>query len=78
MANGDYAIDIMMNGEIEIKGKYILDGDQITVWDVSGIYACPSEMKGKYKLSSAEDTLTATMIEDACEGRGGDITLKRL
>ena len=66
--DGTYALDIGNDGNIEVKGKYETDGDQITIQDTEGS-DCTG--KGVYKFKVEANTLTMTRIKDACPDRGG-------
>ncbi len=69
-ADGTYTADFGADGTIEINGKYTLEGDQITIEDVSGPNACPNQ-KGVYKFVVTDTTNTMTKVSDPCEGRSG-------
>ena len=66
-ADNTYAIDAGADGSVEIRGKYSINGDKITIQDTEGT-DCSG--KGVYKLVVQEDQLTMTLISEACEGRG--------
>ncbi len=56
-------------GNILVRTKCQITGDTFTLSDYgTGEYVCP-DMIGKYKFSVKGNTFTATLIEDACEGR---------
>ncbi len=65
-----YSVDFGNKGSADVKGKYTMDGNQCTLWDVEGAYSCPSEQKGVYTIEINGDTLTATRVKDDCPGRG--------
>lgn len=69
-ADGTFTVDFGGDGVNEIEGKYTVEGDQITIEDLSGPNACPNQ-KGIYKFVVAGDTNTFTRVSDPCEGRGG-------
>lgn len=70
-SDGTYAVDFGVDGSAEVNGKYILDGDQVTIEDVSGPAACAGGQKGVYKVALDGDSMTMTRISDECENRGG-------
>lgn len=80
IAEDSYQLDMGMDGNINVVGKVVAEGDQVSVWDVSGELACPGDQKGVYKFAVDGDTLTFTKVEDPCEGRGSDavLVLKRM
>lgn len=64
------------NGEDWIKGNYALSGNEITLEDtweaashVERMGKSCKGIKGRYGWAMAGDVLTATLIEDTCEGR---------
>lgn len=67
-ADGTYTVDFGADGKIDIKGKYTMEGDKITVQDTEGSDCAE---KGVYTLKIEGDTLTMTRISDGCPGRGG-------
>jgi hypothetical protein len=78
--DGTYTVDFGMDGVVQVRGKYQMDGNRITIWDVDGEFACPSEMKGVYELDFTDDGLNVTKVSDGCPGRGNQdaFTMKRL
>ncbi len=66
-----YTVDFGMDGNSEVKGRYMTEGNQITIWDVEGANACPADAKGVYTFEVTETTMTMTKIKDDCDGRGG-------
>ncbi|HEX6846008.1 MAG TPA: hypothetical protein VF144_03465 [Chitinophagaceae bacterium] len=66
---GDSSFVTASNGEVLVQTKCVVKGDTLTLSDYSiGQYSCP-DMTGKYKIDFQGDNFTATLIEDACEGR---------
>jgi len=63
-------VDFGNDGTLEVEGKYVVEGDQITFEDISGPNACLNQ-KGIYKFVVTETTFVMTRVSDACEGRGG-------
>lgn len=67
-ADGTYALDFGVDGTIETKGKYTLDGGKMTVQDTEG---SDCTAPGVYILKIEGDTLTMTRVSDGCANRGG-------
>ncbi len=78
--SGNYTLDVGMDGAANVRGKYELAGNRITLWDVGGEFACPSEMKGIYNFEVTDTALTATAVSDDCPGRkgSGKVNMTRL
>ena len=70
-ADGTYALDFGMDGTVDINGAYQRNGDDMTIWDVSGQTDC--DKKGVYKVAIASDgkSYSMTRVSDECQGRGG-------
>lgn len=66
-ADNTYHIDAGADGSVEIKGKYSISGDKVTIQDTEGT---DCSAKGVYTLKVSGNELTMTMVSDACEGRG--------
>jgi hypothetical protein len=60
-----------------LLSTFKLSGDKITFKDYGGINACPSDLPGSYHISQMADTLTLTMDEDPCDGRGNFFLIKK-
>ncbi|MFN7117696.1 MAG: lipocalin family protein [Saprospiraceae bacterium] len=69
-ADGTYSVDFGADGSSEIEGKYTIDGNKITIEDISGPNACPNQ-KAVYTFALTETSNTMTRVTDPCEGRGG-------
>lgn len=69
-SDGIYHMDFNQNGSIEVKGRYEVLGNQITIWDIEGDMACPPSFKGNYTLTFKNNQMTMTLVDDECEGRG--------
>lgn len=69
LENGTYAVDMGMDGSIEINGKYEISGDQMTIQDTGGANACNG--KGVYKVEVSDKAMKMTRVSDACPERGG-------
>lgn len=78
--DGTYTVDFGMDGTVQVRGKYEMDGNRIMIWDVEGEFACPSEMKGIYNLEFTDADLNVSKVSDDCPGRGNQetFTMKRL
>jgi len=74
-----YTVDFGIDNQIEVNGAFTFSETQMTIWDTSGDYACPSEAKGVYAYSVTEDEMVMTKISDDCEdrGRGGKMVFKK-
>jgi len=70
--DGTYTVDVGNDGNVNVEGASSIEGDQMTIWDTGGEYACPSDVKGVYTFEFLDDnTLQMKKVKDACEGRGG-------
>ncbi|MCB0628514.1 MAG: hypothetical protein R2824_07460 [Saprospiraceae bacterium] len=63
-ADGTYAVDINVDGTVEVTGKYWVDGNKITVQNDEG---CTE--KGTYEYTVEADRLWMDPINDPCEDR---------
>lgn len=70
LTTDSYTIDIGMDGSADSYGKYEVKDGQITIWDTGGSNACPSDLKGVYKLTVTETEFKMDRVSDPCEGRG--------
>lgn len=66
--DGTYGVDFGADGQVEVKGKYDVDGTKITVQNVSGD-ECTS--KGEYEFKVTETDLIMNQVSDPCPNRGG-------
>jgi hypothetical protein len=66
-------------GDVVVRSACKLSGDTIAFTDVDGQYACPNTT-GKYKISLSDDanTMTMTLIDDACDGRANALNKVKL
>jgi hypothetical protein len=66
-------------GDVVVRSACKLSGDTIAFTDVDGQYACPNAT-GKYKISLSDDanTMTMTLIDDACDGRANALNKAKL
>lgn len=65
------------NGDqMVVDGTYSTRADQISFVDKSGSWACPSAQVGVYRWTSDNDTIAFKKIDDACDGRSGDLTAR--
>lgn len=67
------------NGDVVVRSACKLSGDTVIFTDVDGQYACPNA-NGKYKISLSDDanTMTLTLIDDACDGRANALNKVKL
>jgi hypothetical protein len=57
------------NGDVMVRFHSKISGDTLTILDFgTEEQGCP-DVKGNYKVSYAENSLTLTLINDPCEGR---------
>lgn len=69
-SDGTYDVDFGMDGNVEVKGEYKMNGNQMTIKDVSsGENSCSGE--GVYTFEVSGDSLKMTRVKDACPNRGG-------
>jgi len=67
--HGDSSFVTTSTGEVLVQTKCVITGDTLTLSDYStGEYSCPG-ITGTYKFNLKGENFTATLIEDACEGR---------
>jgi len=66
-SDGTYAVDINVDGSIEVTGKYSVDGDTMTVQNDEGCGCCTE--KGIYKFGLENDQLWMDPVEDSCPNR---------
>jgi len=67
-------VTLSMNGQAMVHGTATVTGGEVALSDVSGNMACPATQVGHYKWALQANTLTFTLIADACEGRAQGIT----
>lgn len=65
-----YTVDFGMDGTLEVKGNYTVNGDEMNIEDVEGSQACIGT-KAVYKFAVTDESMTMTRVKDDCEGRGG-------
>jgi hypothetical protein len=63
----NYTVDFESDGNVEVKGTYKIDGDQITFNDKPGGYASPDP--GIYTYKMEEDKITFVIKNDPTTGR---------
>ncbi len=66
-SNSTYAVDIDLDGSIEITGKYFIDGSTITVQNDPECGCCND--KGIYKFGLKDGKLWMDPVSDPCELR---------
>jgi hypothetical protein len=71
--DGTYTVDFEADGQVEVKGAFERNGNQITIWDTGGVEgaACPSSAKGVYQVEVSEEMLKLNRVSDDCTNRGG-------
>ena len=63
-SDGTYAVDLGVDGTIDITGKYTIDGQTLTIKDDAG---CTAE--GKYKFGLESGSMWVDPISDGCSER---------
>lgn len=71
-SDGTYMVDMEMDSKIDIKGKYEMDGDKMTIQDTEGEYACGEDKKGVYQITASAGSMTMTRISEDCPNRGSE------
>jgi len=66
--DGSFTVDLGVDGTGDIVGKYILEGEQMTI--VESVGNCPNK-KGIYKIVVTKTTFNMNRVSDECENRGG-------
>ena len=66
---GKDTITATMNGQLVAVVVYQVKDSLITIMDVGGEQACPSDLKGIYTYKLSSGTLTFGLKEDPCDGR---------
>lgn len=67
-SDGTFTVDFGVDGTSDITGKYTIEGEQITIVEVTG--SCPDK-KGIYKIVVTATTFNMNRVSDECETRGG-------
>ncbi len=70
--NADGTHSVNMNGEVVVKGNYVITENVISLTDKEGQAAC--EGTGKYKWKVQENSLGFEKIEDTCDGRAAALS----
>ena len=76
---GDGTFEVKMNDVSHVKGTFTLAGDELTLSDKTGDFACVegNAPQGVYKITRAAETLTFEKVKDeTCPGRAMALTLK--
>lgn len=76
-AGGRY--EVLQNGSPHVKGTFAQAGDQITLMDDDGDFACKGgdAPEGIYKVTLAQSMLTLTKVKDEeCPGRVATLTAR--
>lgn len=69
--DGTFTVDFASDGKPDVLGTYKIDGNQITISDTPAESPCYGK-DGVYSFQTEGDTITITLIEDACEIRRSD------
>lgn len=69
--DGTFTVDFASDGKADVLGTYAIDGNQITISDTPEESPCYGK-DGVYSFNIEGDTVTITLIEDACEIRRSD------
>ncbi len=64
-------VDMGSDGTIDVRAKYSVDGDVVSVSDTGTKSPCYGKV-GMYRMSFADDKATATLVKDDCVERKGD------
>jgi hypothetical protein len=75
-ADGTYSV--RQNNTDHVKGTYTSEGDEVTMTDTEGDFACKGdELYGVYRFQRDSHSLRLTKIkDDECAGRAAVLTLK--
>jgi hypothetical protein len=72
----DGTFDVLVHGKHHVRGNYTIAGDTVTVVGVSGAVPKGCKGSGVYKFSRPDaNTLTFTLVSDACKVRKHDVPL---
>jgi hypothetical protein len=71
--NADGTHVVSMNGDVVVKGNFVISEDKIELTDKEGQFACEG-VKGKYRWTAQEKSLKFEKIEDECDGRVGALS----
>lgn len=69
--DGTFTVDFASDGKVEVLGTYTIDGSKITIRDTPEESPCHGK-DGVYSFTADGDSITITLIEDACEIRRRD------
>lgn len=69
--DGTFTVDFASDGKADVLGTYTIDGSKITISDTPKESPCHGK-DGVYSFKLEGDTVTITLIEDACEIRRRD------
>lgn len=72
--DGSGHVRVMQEEKVLVEGDFSAQADRITFTDKSGPMACEKGQEtGVYHWKLEHDTLTLTKVDDACDGRSGDL-----
>lgn len=69
--DGTFTVDFASDGKTDVLGAYTIDGSTITIKDTPKESPCYGK-DGVYSFKLEGDTVTITLIEDACDIRRSD------
>lgn len=75
----DGTFTVEQNEAMHVTGKYSVNGDELTLTDIGGDFACRGAHSpdGVYRVERDATNLRLTLVRDAeCEGRSGVLTAK--
>lgn len=65
----DLTFSVTYEGQIVVKGKYVVKDNQVVLHDKSGPKACVGMDPGTYEWSLDGDKLSFLLLDDPCPGR---------
>ena len=70
-ADGNLTVDFSSDGTIDVESTYTMDGDVISMSDISEDSPCYGKI-GKYRMVVEGDKIIASLVDDPCDARRGD------
>lgn len=70
--DGSYTIDFGIDGQVDVKGQYVIEGERVTIVDQVTLAVECAGVKGVYRFTADASTLVMEKIDDPCPGRGGE------
>lgn len=65
----DMSFAVTYEGQVVVKGKYLVKDNQVVLHDKSGPKACVGVDPGTYEWSMEGDKLSFLLLDDPCPGR---------